>query len=218
MTDPVDLQRDRMVAEQLRARGIRDERLLKAFRVVPRHLFVPADRQPDAYEDHPLPIGEGQTISQPYIVAVMLEALLLQPGQKVLEIGTGSGYQAALLASLGTRVYSMEWRGSLAEEAGTRLSRLGFSSVKIRVGDGSFGWPEEAPFDALVVAAAFPRVPVRLMSQWVEGGRMVVPVGEGLSQTLMQIERREGRTQTRPLCGCLFVPLVGEEGVELSAG
>lgn len=203
-----------MVSEQLAARGIRDERLLEAFRAVPRHLFVPPDHQAEAYEDHPLPIGEGQTISQPYIVAVMLEALRLKPGQKTLEIGVGSGYQVALLAWLGTQVRSVERIRPLAEAAAERFSRLGFSSVKIRVGDGSFGWPEEAPFEAIVVSAAFPRLPVRLISQLAEGGRMVVPVGEGLSQTLMQVERRGGRTETVPLCGCLFVPLVGEEGQE----
>lgn len=201
-----------MVSDQLERRGIRQERVLEAFRAVPRHLFVPADRQSEAYEDRPVPIDAGQTLSQPYIVALMLERLCLKSGMKVLEIGTGSGYQAALLARMGMIVCSVERVAALAESAAQRLDPLGMASVQIRVGDGSFGWPEEQPFDAIVVSAAFPRLPERLMRQLKEGGRMVVPVGESFSQSLMWVERRAKRTEIRPICGCLFVPLIGEEG------
>lgn len=212
MADPFDALRNRMVLDQLLKRGIRGGPLMEAFRRVPRHLFAPSDRRQEAYQDHPVPIGEGQTLSQPYMVALMLESLDLLPGMKVLEIGTGSGYQAAILADLKARVYSVERIPLLAETAAHRLQQMGIVSVNIRVGDGSFGWPEESPFDAIVVSAAVPQVPARLVGQLKEAGRMVVPVGDRLSQTLTRVERRQGRSEIRVLCGCLFVPLIGEEG------
>lgn len=212
MPDPFEAQRDRMVLDQLIGREIRDPRLIEAFRRVPRHLFVPADRQSEAYEDHPVSVGEGQTLSQPYMVALMLQTLQLQPGMKVLEVGTGSGYQAALLADLGMKVYSVERIPSLAESAIRRLMELDIPSVRVRVGDGCLGWPEVAPFDAIVVSAAAPRLPERLVEQLREGGRMVVPIGSGLEQTLIGVERHPGGIRKQAICGCLFVPLIGEEG------
>ncbi len=203
MADPFERERVKMVSEQLLRRGISDPRVLEAFRRVPRHLFVPAGRPMEAYEDRPVPIGEGQTISQPYF-----EALRLQPGMKVLEIGTGSGYQAALLAEMGTQVYTVERIASLAETAAERLKRAGFGAVHLRIADGSLGWPEEAPFDAIAVSAAAPRIPERLVEQLSEGGRMVVPIGDGLEQMLTLVEKQQGRPIVQPICSCLFVPLI----------
>ena len=170
-------ERNEMVRTQIQARGVRDPRVLQAMREVKRHLFVPGESAEDAYEDYPLPIGEGQTISQPYIVALMTELLELQPDDKVLEIGTGSGYQAAILSRLAREVRSIEIVPSLAETAGKRLDLLGYDNVHLRVGDGYKGWPDEAPFDAIIVTAAPPEIPQALVDQLAEGGRMVVPVG-----------------------------------------
>jgi protein-L-isoaspartate(D-aspartate) O-methyltransferase len=205
--------RDRMVREQIEARGVRDARTLAALRRVERHLFVPPELASLAYADHPLPIGAGQTISQPYIVAIMTEAIGLRGGEKVLEIGTGSGYQAAVLAEAGATVYTIEIVPSLAEEARARLARLGYQAVHARRGDGWAGWPEEAPFDAIVVTAAAPHVPDPLKQQLRDGGRLVIPVGDDL-QELRLLTRRGGAFEERRLLPVRFVPLVGGPRVE----
>jgi len=197
-----------MVRAQVQDRGIRDQRVLDAMREVPRHEFVPDLLQADAYEDHPLPIGAGQTISQPYIVAVMLQHLALQPTDRVLEVGTGSGYVTALLARMCAEVYSIERHADLAAAAHATVARLGYSNVKIRVGDGSQGWPEYAPFNAILVSAAAFEVPPLLFAQLGEGGRMVVPVGPPASQELQLIQKVNGQSEVQFLEGCRFVPLV----------
>jgi len=206
--ESLQLQRERMVRKQLAERGIRDLHVLDAMRRVPRHEFVPESFQQDAYEDHPLPIGEGQTISQPYIVAAMLEYLAPQTAERVLEVGTGSGYVTALLSLLSAEVYSVERHAQLAISAESTLHRLGYRNMKIRVGDGSQGWPEYAPFDAILVSAATPEMPPALFAQLREGGRMVVPVGPPSSQELQLIRKVNERPEIRVLEGCRFVPLV----------
>jgi protein-L-isoaspartate(D-aspartate) O-methyltransferase len=201
-----------MVSEQLECRGIRDPRVLDAMRSVPRHLFVPPERQASAYEDRALPIGDGQTISQPYMVAIMTEVLSIAAGAHVLEIGTGSGYQAAILAVLAREVITIERRPSLAAAAGRRLTSLGFTNVTVVVADGSGGYPEAAPYDAVMATAGAPRVPASLRAQLAEGARLVVPVGSAFHQDLVVIERRgETFVESRGE-GCVFVPLVGLEG------
>jgi protein-L-isoaspartate(D-aspartate) O-methyltransferase len=197
-----------MVRAQLAERGIRDLRVLDAMRKVPRHEFVPETFRPDAYEDHPLPIGEGQTISQPYIVAAMLEHLALQATYRVLEIGTGSGYVTALLSLLCAEVYSVERHALLAASAESTLQRLEYRNVKIKVGDGTQGWAECAPFDAILVSAATAEMPPTLFAQLREGGRMMVPVGPPSSQELQLISKVGARPEVRILEGCRFVPLV----------
>ncbi len=197
-----------MVETQLRARGIRDERLLSAMGEVPRHEFVEAQYRNQAYEDHPLPIGAGQTVSQPYIVGLMLELLRLEPSSKVLEIGTGSGYQTAILAKLAAHVYSVERHAELAREAQKNLSRLGLANVTVVVGDGAQGLPEFAPFDAIVVSAAAGEIPGPLFTQLREGGRMIIPVGPPEVQELQLVRKREGKPLITLLDGCRFVPLV----------
>jgi protein-L-isoaspartate(D-aspartate) O-methyltransferase len=201
-----------MVELQLRARGIRDERVLAAMRTVPRHEFVAAPFRNEAYGDHPLPIGEGQTVSQPYIVALTLEALALEPEHRVLEIGTGSGYQAALLAALAGQVFSVERHATLAQVAGETLARLGCRNVIVVVGDGTQGLPAAAPFDAIAVSAAAPDIPPPLFEQLKEGGRMVVPVGSAVAQDLQLVRKQDGRPQVSILEACRFVPLVGAQG------
>jgi protein-L-isoaspartate(D-aspartate) O-methyltransferase len=205
-------QRRSMVESQLRARGIRDERVLAAMFRVPRHEFVSAEHRDQVYEDHPIPIGEGQTLSQPYIVAVMLEALALDPSDTVLEIGTGSGYQTALLAELAKQVYSVERHASLAHDARATLARLGYSNVEVALGDGSHGLAERAPFDAIVVSAAAPQIPPPLFEQMREGGRMVIPVGPAHAQELQLVRKQAGKLIVANLEGCRFVPLIGSEG------
>jgi protein-L-isoaspartate(D-aspartate) O-methyltransferase len=206
--DSVQRQREEMVRTQLAARGIRDLRVLDAMRKVPRHEFVPETFRQDAYEDHPLPIGEEQTISQPYIVAAMLDRLDLQATDRVLEVGTGSGYVTALLALLSAEVYSVERHAQLAASAESTLRRLEYRNVKIRVGDGSQGWAEYAPFDAILVSAATPEMPPVLFDQLREGGRMMVPVGPPYSQELQLIRKVSGQPEVEILEGCRFVPLV----------
>ena len=201
-----------MVRTQLAARGIRDLRVLDAMRKVPRHEFVPETFRQDAYEDHPLPIGEGQTISQPYIVAAMLEYLALQATDRVLEIGAGSGYVTALLSLLSSEVYSVERHAALAALAESTLHRLEYRNVKIRVGDGREGWEEYAPFDAILVSAATLEMPPALFAQLREGGRMMAPIGPPSSQELELIRKVSGQPEFRILEGCRFVPLV--EGTE----
>ena len=198
----------RMVESQLRGRGIADQRVLGAMFRVPRHEFTPAQTRNQAYEDHPLGIGEGQTISQPYIVALMLEALELKAANRVLEVGTGSGYVTALLAELVAQVFSIERHESLANEARELLARMGYTNVKVIVGDGSQGFAECAPYDAILVSAAAPEVPPALIAQLAEGGRMILPVGSGESQQLQLIYKRNGEAQIELREPCRFVPLV----------
>lgn len=201
-----------MVDSQLRARGVADERVLAAMARVPRHEFAPEHYRGEAYEDHPLPIGEDQTISQPYIVALMLEALDLLPADRVLEVGTGSGYVTAVLAELVAQVISVERHAALADAAIALLSRMGYANVKVIVGDGSQGFPERAPYNAIIVSAAAPEVPPALLAQLAEGGRMIIPVGTADSQQLqlIRMENGEPRVSLRELCR--FVPLVSGNG------
>ncbi|HDT14331.1 MAG TPA: protein-L-isoaspartate(D-aspartate) O-methyltransferase [Candidatus Aminicenantes bacterium] len=200
-----------MVARQIEARGVRDPLVLKAMAEVPRHLFVPADIAGEAYEDYPLPIGEGQTISQPYIVALMTECLALEGGEKVLEIGTGSGYQAAVLGRIAGEVFSIEINAALAFRAGSTLAELGYANVRVRAGDGFFGWPEEAPFDAVIVTAAAPEVPPALFDQLAEGGRLVLPLGDPKTyQRLTVITKRGDKPRTERVLDVRFVPMTGE--------
>jgi len=206
--DHFQAERERMVRRQLAERGIREVRVLDAMSKVPRHEFIPETLRQEAYEDHPLPIGEGQTISQPYIVAAMLEHLALQATDRVLEVGTGSGYVTALLSLLCAEVYSVERHAQLAALAESTLHRLGYRNMKIRVGDGSQGWSEYAPFDAILVSAATPEMPPALFAQLREGGRLVVPVGPPSSQELQLIGKIAGEPEVRVLEGCRFVPLV----------
>ncbi|MCX6349662.1 MAG: protein-L-isoaspartate(D-aspartate) O-methyltransferase [Candidatus Aureabacteria bacterium] len=202
--------RERMVVEQIEGRGVSDERVLAAMRRIPRHEFVPPRLIADAYEDHPLPIGDGQTISQPYIVAYMTQALRLKPGDRVLEVGTGSGYQAAILSEITEEVYTIEIIPELARTAEERLRRLGYGKVNVRAGDGYFGWPEAAPFDAIIVTAAPDKVPPKLVEQLKEGGRMLIPVGEERSaQELIRLTKRNGKVETENLLPVRFVPLTG---------
>jgi protein-L-isoaspartate(D-aspartate) O-methyltransferase len=201
-------QREDMVRLQLAERGIRDLRVLDAMRQVPRHEFLPETLRQDAYEDHPLPIGEGQTISQPYIVAAMLAHLALRATDRILEVGTGSGYVTALLSLLCSEVYSVERHAQLAAAAESTLDRLKYRNVKIRVGDGYQGWAEYAPFDAILVSAATAEMPPALFDQLREGGRMMVPIGPPFSQELQLISKVSGQPEVKILEGCRFVPLV----------
>jgi protein-L-isoaspartate(D-aspartate) O-methyltransferase len=201
--------RRRMVNDQIQARGIRDVRVLDALRRVERHRFVPEALQASAYEDRPLAIGHGQTISQPYIVALMTEEARVRPGARVLEVGTGSGYQAAILSLLAGHVYTVEILEPLARQAAERLEALGYRNVTVRAGDGSLGWPEQAPFDAILVTAAPPELPQPLLDQLAVGGRLVAPVGEG-DQELVVVERTEAGLQRRRVLPVRFVPMTGE--------
>ena len=205
-------QRARMVDTQLKSRGLLDERLLEAFAKVPRHLFVPEEMRQEAYADHPLPIGAGQTISQPYIVALMVDCLSLQGHERVLEIGAGSGYQTAILAELALEVFSVERIPDLLHAVRARLNALGYLNVHLTTSNGSLGWPEHAPFDAILVSAAAPRVPPPLIAQLAEGGRMAVPIGTPQAQMLIQVEKRQGGLTQQEIASCVFVPLIGEYG------
>ena len=208
-----------MIETQLRSRGIRDERVLEAMLRVPRHEFVPRELVAAAYDDRPLPIGEAETISQPYIVAAMTEAARVSPGDKALEVGTGSGYQAAILAYLGARVYTIERNPRLAADARERLKRLGYLNVKVFSGDGSEGLPANAPYNVILVTAAAPTVSPVLLGQLADGGRLVVPVGDLYHQDLLLLFKHGGETAMRILDPCQFVPLIGKGGwPERSAG
>jgi protein-L-isoaspartate(D-aspartate) O-methyltransferase len=210
-------QRVRMVETQIRSRGVKDARVLKIMGKIPRHLFVEEAMMDRAYDDNPLPIGEKQTISQPYIVALMTEAMELMGKEKVLEIGTGSGYQTAVLAQLADRVCSIERIASLAGRARKILDHLNAFNVAIRVGDGTYGWKEEAPFDAILVTAGAPEVPSILLEQLGVGGRLVIPVGSRLTQTLLKVTRLSENIRDlkkEDLGGCRFVDLIGEHGWE----
>jgi len=204
--------REKMVRRDLAARGITDERVLGAFRRVPRERFVWDVDSSDAYADHPLRIGEGQTISQPYMVALMTETLMLEGTEKVLEIGTGSGYQTAILAELVREVFTVERIAALSEKARSTLADLGYGNVRYRVGDGTLGWREEAPFDRIIVTAGAPSVPESLKGQLAEAGRLVIPVGGGHGQDLLIITREGDDFRTEKGTGCIFVKLIGEEG------
>lgn len=210
-TDPAYREeRRRMVELQIRRRGVVSPAVLEAMGTVPRHRFVPEGLADRAYDDTPLPIGEGQTISQPYVVAWMTETLGLKPGERVLEIGTGSGYQTAVLAALGVEVYTVELSASLSLQARRRLEDLGFQGVRFRVGDGSAGWPEEAPFDAVLAACAIERIPRRLVDQLAPGGRLIFPLGpEGDRQDLTLVERGPHRLRIERLGPVVFVPMKG---------
>jgi protein-L-isoaspartate(D-aspartate) O-methyltransferase len=201
--------REKMVETQIKGRGVRDPRVLSALLKVERHRFVPEEYLNSAYFDQPLPIGEGQTISQPYIVALMTELLELKGNEKVLEIGTGSGYQAAILAELTKEVYTIEIIESLASTAKKRLSKLGYQNISVRAGDGYLGWPEAAPFDAIIITAAPDHIPKPLLDQLKEGGRMVVPVGT-YSQELKKIVKQSGKIETTDIISVIFVPMTGE--------
>jgi len=203
--------RKRMVEKDLRGRGITDERVLAAMQKVPRHRFVDEKFRHLAYSDSPLPIGEGQTISQPYIVALMTQLLDIHPGEKVLEIGTGSGYQAAVLAELTDKVYSIEIIESLAKKAKKTLDELGYSSVKVKIGDGYFGWEEYAPYDAIIVTAASPHIPPPLVRQLKEGGRLIIPLEDTEGhQTLTLVRKIDGKLDVEYISGVIFVPMTGE--------
>ena len=201
-----------MVRSQLQRRGITDGRVLQAMREVLRHLFVPPEWRHEAYSDRPLPIGDAQTISQPYMVAIMTQSLALQGYEHVLEIGTGSGYQAAVLSRLAAHVFSIEYFADLADSARAVLQRLGYTNVEVMVGDGGLGHPAQAPYDGIIVAAAAPHVPQPLLRQLAEGGRLVIPVGSATSQELLIITRRGDDYAQERSVPCRFVPLLGQEG------
>jgi protein-L-isoaspartate(D-aspartate) O-methyltransferase len=204
--------REKMVSTQIEARGIHDHGVLEAMRKVPRHLFIGEALQDQAYGDFPLPIGEGQTISQPYIVAEMTQALELSKDDRVLEIGTGSGYQTAILAELAFRVYTIERVRELFVRARKLLDQLGYHNVVAKCSDGTLGWPDESPFEAIIVTAGAPEVPEKLLQQLTPGGRLVIPVGNRFSQTLLKLCRDEDGVHKTDLGGCRFVKLIGEHG------
>jgi protein-L-isoaspartate(D-aspartate) O-methyltransferase len=212
MVDGGSRLRDEMLTQQLVKRGIRDERVLQVMRHMPRHLFVPSRHRAMAYEDMPLPIGHEQTISQPLMVAMMTEALRLHGHERVLEIGTGSGYQAAILSRLAVVVFSIERIPELAAQARITLAMVGIMNVHVLVGDGSLGLPEHGPYDAMVVTAASPQVPPALVDQLKLAGRLVIPVGNRHEQTLVRVTRTEHEPQVEHLGGCRFVPLIGRQG------
>ena len=206
--------REKMVREQLIARGIKDERVIDAMRSIPRHRFVDSALGDRAYGDYPLPIGSGQTISQPYMVALMTEALELKPEDTVLEIGTGSGYQAAVLAEIAEKVYTIERIKELEAKARRILDELGYHNVATLVFDGTYGWKDKAPFDSLIVTAAAPDIPDSLVDQLKVNGKMVLPVGSPASQTLIKLLKTPKGTRTHNLTGCVFVKLIGAYGFE----
>jgi len=202
-----------MVEEQLIPRGINNQKVLDALSRIERHKFIPENLKKSAYADFPLPIGEGQTISQPYIVALMTQYLGLAGKERVLEVGTGSGYQTAILAELAREIYSVERYDALANKAETVLNELGYKNIKIKVGDGSLGWQEAGPFDRIIITAASPNVPEPLIEQLTDNGKLILPLGGGFGQVLTLIEKKGDKIKTTDICGCVFVPLVGKYGV-----
>jgi protein-L-isoaspartate(D-aspartate) O-methyltransferase len=217
-SDPDAARRARMVETQIAARGVRDPRVLAAMRKVPRHLFVDPAARGEAYDDHPVPIGNNQTISQPYIVALMTELLELPSHARVLEIGTGSGYQSAVLGEMAAEVYSIEILPDLARAAGDKLEQLGYRNVEVRAGDGYRGWPEHAPFDGIVVTAAPERIPQPLLDQLAVGGRMVIPVGGFFQELKVFTKERDGRITEKDVIPVRFVPMTGEIEKEKTPG
>jgi protein-L-isoaspartate(D-aspartate) O-methyltransferase len=213
--DPYRQARLDMVEFQIARRGIVDERILDAMRAIPRHLFVPMDYQKQSYDDHPLPIGSEQTISQPYIVAYMTNVLDLQGDEKVLEVGTGSGYQAAILSRLVKQVHTIERIQALAENAGRKFAELGMKNIHVHTGDGSMGWPDEAPYQAILVTAAAPAAPPALLEQLDLGGRMIIPVGERYQQILELWQKTSDGLRSQTILPVVFVPLKGQQGWEL---
>ncbi|NDV19740.1 protein-L-isoaspartate(D-aspartate) O-methyltransferase [Pseudodesulfovibrio sp. JC047] len=212
VVDPVRL-RKRMVREQIQARGVNDSRVLEAMSTLPRHLFVEEALAYKAYSDSPLPIGEGQTISQPYIVALMSELLEIEPGMKILEIGTGSGYQAAVLGEMGAEVYTVERIKKLFHAARKRFMKMRMFSVKLKLDDGTMGWPDEAPYDRIIVTAGGPEIPEPLVDQLADHGRMLIPVGESRrNQMLVLVEKRDGVVRQTDMGNVAFVDLVGSHG------
>ena len=205
-------ERTRMVDEQIVVRGVRDPRVLEVLRAVPRHRFIPGEDRPDAYEDHPVAIGCGQTVSQPYMVALMTEWLGVAPSDRVLEVGTGSGYQTAVLARLAREVVTMERHGELLEKARKLLVSMHLENIAFVSGDGSLGFPERAPYDGILVTAAAPHVPQNLLEQLAEGGRLVIPVGPREEQRLVRVTRVSDRFREETGIGCRFVPLLGAQG------
>lgn len=208
-SQPRQTERDRMVREQIIPRGVRDPHVIQALRTVPRHKFVPETEAEEAYEDHPLPIGFGQTISQPYIVAFMTKALRLQPHERVLEIGTGSGYQAAILSHIVDKVFSIEIVEPLAERAKNTIQKLGMTNVVVRAGDGYQGWPEEAPFDVIILTAAPDHIPQALLDQLAMGGRLILPLGKYVQKLILMTRTQDG-WQKEELLPVAFVPMTGE--------
>lgn len=213
-SDPFKARRLAMVEDQLRRRGLQDEAVLRAMSEVPRHEFIPESSRNESYEDCPVPIGEGQTISQPYIVAAMISALQVSSSQKVLEVGSGTGYEAAVLSRLAAEVFTIERHPSLAEKSREILKHLGYENVTVITGDGTRGLPEHAPYDRIIVAAAAPSVPDPLLQELAENGRMIMPVGSPEMQYLKLMRKSQGEFFTSSLEGCRFVPLVGEGGFE----
>lgn len=208
-----DLMRRRMVDDQLVGRDINDKSVLSAFSKVPRQRFVAEEHLASSYGDHPLPIGNNQTISQPYMVALMTQCLALKGGTgRVLEIGTGSGYQTAILAEIADEVYSVERFPGLADRAGRTLNEIGYRNIMIKVGDGTLGWREYAPYDGIIVTAGAPEIPASLIEQLKDGSRLVIPVGGTYSQVLTIVEKHGAKIKTTPVCACVFVPLVGQQG------
>jgi|SRR5215470_19457869 len=216
IADDLELARREMVAKQIQRRGIRSPRVLEAMAQVPRHLFVSPHQVAEAYADTPLAIGDAQTISQPFMVAAMAEELSLEGSERVLEVGAGSGYQAAVLSLLAREVIAMESQPALAAQARERLARLGYPNVHVETGDGSLGWPAGSPYDAILVSAGSPAVPPPLIEQLAEGGRLVIPVGSTDHQQLQRIVKRSGHTETQPRYDCRFVPLLGRFGWHLN--
>lgn len=204
--------RVRMVEEQLIPRGIKDKFVLDAFRSVPRHEFVPEKYQDEAYADHPIQVGENQTISQPYMAALETECLAIKRSDKILEVGTGSGYQTAILARIARWVYSIERLAGLAAIAEEKLRKLGYANFSVKVGDGSLGWPENAPYDGIVVTAGSPAIPGSLVGQLKNGGRLILPIGDEFSQVLTIVEKNGDVLKKTEVCACTFVPLIGKEG------
>ncbi len=210
--DEDQLARLNMVQEQIIRRGVTDSKVINAMKKVPRHKFVPGEFLTAGYADYPSPIGEGQTISQPYMVALMSQCLALKGGEKVLEIGLGSGYQAAVLAEIAREVYSLERFPGLVQKAKEIFDELGYVNVNIKVGDGTLGWSEVSPFDGIIVTAGAPDIPPPLIRQLSEGGRLVIPLGGRFMQTLAVFRKKGKRLERKDICGCVFVPLIGKEG------
>ncbi len=207
-----ELLRKEMVSKQLASRSIKDKKTLDAFEKVPREVFVPDNLKQYAYQDRPLSIGLGQTISQPYIVALMTELLKVKPGEKILEVGTGSGYQAAILLGMGAKVYGIERHQALGRSAKEKVNLLGYD-LEVKIGDGTLGWEEFSPYDKMIVTAASPKVPETLVKQLKIGGRIVLPLGPQSTQQLTVVDKTAGdKFKTTAICGCVFVPLVGKEG------